>query len=201
MATISNNGTTKNKPRLDHDGYSYIMDRSTNEKTYWRCIKYSSDHCRSRLHTCILTNVIAKPPSEHTCKLDGTTMQLRVFNEHIANRAINTQETPETIITNCYKGKNAWWLLSNESFCLLLVDMSDPSIARLPVRENIKRRIRMLRQKNQVVKAPNDPNFSSVPTPLTTTLRNNQFLRCDTGPGMADIPSHRSFFHPFSLFQ
>lgn len=78
--------------------------------------------------------------------------------------------------------------------------MSDPSLARLPVRENIKRRIRMLRQKNQVVKAPNDPNFSSVPTSLNTTIRNNQFLRCDTGPGMLDIPSHRSFFHPFPLF-
>lgn len=106
MTTIASNGTTKNKPRLDYDGYSYIMDRSTNDKTYWRCIKYSSDHCRSRLHTCILTNVIAKPPSEDACKLGGTTLQFRVFNEHIANGAINTQETPETIITSCYKGKN-----------------------------------------------------------------------------------------------
>jgi hypothetical protein len=40
MAAIVNNGTTKQKPRLDLNGYSYIMDRSTNEKTYWRCINY-----------------------------------------------------------------------------------------------------------------------------------------------------------------
>ncbi|CAF1407048.1 unnamed protein product [Adineta ricciae] len=165
MATISNNGTTKNKPRLDLDGYSYIKDRSSDERTYWRCIKYSSDRCRSRLHTCILTNAIKKPPTKHTCKVDGTTLQLRVFNEHIAHRAVNTQETPDTIITNCYKG------------------MADPSIARLPVRDNIKRRIRLLRQNNQIVKEPNDPNFASVPIPLTKTIRNDQFLRCDTGPG------------------
>ncbi|CAF1250999.1 unnamed protein product [Adineta ricciae] len=61
--------------------------------------------------------------------------------------------------------------------------MSDPSIARLPVRDNIKRRIRLLRQNNQMVKEPNDPNFASVPIPLTKTIRNDQFLRCDTGPG------------------
>ncbi|CAF3023510.1 unnamed protein product [Rotaria sp. Silwood2] len=62
--------------------------------------------------------------------------------------------------------------------------MSDPTIARrLPVRDNIKRRIRMLRQNNQLVKVPNDQNFSSVPIPLTKTVRQDQFLCCDTGPG------------------
>ncbi|CAF4499658.1 unnamed protein product [Rotaria socialis] len=157
--------TTKNKPRLDHDGYSYIMDRSTSEKNYWRCIKYFSDQCHSRLHTCIFTNAIVKPPSEHTCKVNGTTLELRVFNELVADRAINTQETPDTIITNCYK------------------NISDRSIARLPARDNIKRRIRMLRHNNQVVKEPNDPNFPSVPIQLTKTARKDQFLRCDTGPG------------------
>ncbi|CAF1271497.1 unnamed protein product [Adineta ricciae] len=55
MATISNCGTTKRKPRLDFDDHSYIVDRSKGEKTYWRCIKYSSDRSRSRLHTCNFT--------------------------------------------------------------------------------------------------------------------------------------------------
>lgn len=64
--------------------------------------------------------------------------------------------------------------------------MSDPSLARLPPRDNLKRRIRMQRQINQMVKEPNDPNFSSVPVKLTKTLRDDQFLRCDTGPGMWD---------------
>lgn len=104
MAAFSKSGTTKSKPRLDLDGHSYIMDRSTATKTYRRCIKYSSDRCHSRLHTCILTNVIVKPPSEHTCKVDGTTLQLRIFSERVAYRALNTQETPDATVTNCYKG-------------------------------------------------------------------------------------------------
>jgi hypothetical protein len=61
--------------------------------------------------------------------------------------------------------------------------MLDPSIARLPVRENIKRRIRMLRQNNQLVKEPSDPQFPSVPNELTLTHRKEIFLRSDTGPG------------------
>ena len=105
MATIVNNGTRKQKPRLDLNGYSYIMDRSTNGKTYWRYINYYSRHCRSRLHTCIITNNIVKPPTDHTCKFNGTTFELRKFNKEITSRALSTQETPDTIITHCYKGK------------------------------------------------------------------------------------------------
>ena len=68
--------------------------------------------------------------------------------------------------------------------------MSDSSIARLSVRDNIKRRVRILRQKNQVVKESNDPNFVSVPTPSTETIRGNQFLHCDTGPGTSSNTSY-----------
>ena len=107
MATISIHGTTKQKPRLDYNGYSYIKDRSTIEKTYWRCINYSSQHCHSRLHTCVITNNIVKPPTEHTCKFHGTITEVRKFDEQLADRARNTQETPDIIITNCFKSKCA----------------------------------------------------------------------------------------------
>ncbi|CAF4278630.1 unnamed protein product [Rotaria socialis] len=90
--------------------------------------------------------------NEHICRVDGTTLQLRKFDEQVAHRAINTQETPDTIVTNFYK------------------DLSDPSIARLPLRDNIKRRIRILHQKNQLVKEPNDPKFAPVPIAFTKTV-------------------------------
>ena len=67
--------------------------------------------------------------------------------------------------------------------CLLIAGMSDPSIIHLPVHDNIKRQVRILRQKGQVVKESNNPNFASVPTPLTETICGNQFLRGDIGPG------------------
>ncbi|CAF3272194.1 unnamed protein product [Rotaria sp. Silwood2] len=165
MTTISNNGTTKQKPRLDLNGYSYIMDRSTSENTCWRCIKSHSHFCHSRLHTCIITYNVIKSPTPHTCSIDGTTRELRKFDEEITFRSLNTQETPHIIITHCYKG------------------LSDPALARLPTRDNIKRRIKTLRQEKDIIQAPNDLNFPVVPVQLTKTFRQNQFLRCDTGSG------------------
>lgn len=132
MPTVSHNGTTKNKPRLDHDGYSYIMDRSTDDKTYWRCIKYFSDRCRSRLHTCVLAHTIVKPPSEHTCKFDGTSIERRIFNVYILDRAVNTQEIPDTIVVNGYKGRGRIIFVCLWNLFWIPIDLSDPSIARLP---------------------------------------------------------------------
>ncbi len=64
MASICDNDTTKEKPRLDLDGHSYV---DLPLKTYWRCIKYSTNHCHSCLDTCNVTNDIIKPLTEHTC--------------------------------------------------------------------------------------------------------------------------------------
>lgn len=104
MFTITEIGTTKQKPRLDFDGYSYVKDRTTNEKIYWRCIKYYSDRCHARLHTCLESKTILKHPAEHICKFDGTETQIRSFSQQVVDRALNTKEAPDAIITNCYKG-------------------------------------------------------------------------------------------------
>ena len=68
-------------------------------------------------------------------------------------------------------------------FETVLLDMSDSAIARLPAKDNIKRRIRMIRQNDQGVKEPNDPHFQFVPNQLALTSRHDTFLQCDTGPG------------------
>ena len=83
MATITNNGTTKSNPHLNCEGHSYIIDPSTNEKTYWGYIKYFLDCCRPRLHTCTLTNVIVKTATEHTCKVVGTVLPTLVERKNV----------------------------------------------------------------------------------------------------------------------
>ncbi|CAF2670918.1 unnamed protein product [Rotaria sp. Silwood2] len=103
---------------------------------------------------------------QHTRKSDGISFEQRKFDERIAQRARFTQETPDFIVTDCYRG------------------MTDQDISRLSSRDNIKRRIRMFRQNKHVIAAPNDPSFESIPTSLTKTVRPDQFLRCDTGPDM-----------------
>lgn len=106
MFTISQSGTSKLRPRLDLEGFLYVKDRTTSDKIYWRCIKYKSHHCHARLHTCLESATILKQPSDHNCKLDATEHQIRQFSQQVAARALNTQETPDVIVTNCYKGKH-----------------------------------------------------------------------------------------------
>ena len=81
------------------------MYQSTCGKTCWCCINYCSHHCRYHLHICIITNNVGKPPIDHTCKIDCTTLELWKLDEQIIFRALNTQETPDIIITHYYKGK------------------------------------------------------------------------------------------------
>lgn len=104
MFTVSQSGTSKQRPRLDLNGFSYVRDRVTCDKIYWRCIKYKSDHCHARLHTCLESKTILKQSGEHNCKFDATEHQIRQFSQQVADRALNTQETPNAIVTNCYKG-------------------------------------------------------------------------------------------------
>ena len=106
MTTISMSDTTKQTLCLYYNGHCYIEDRSTSTKTYWRCVNYLNDYCHSRLHTCIITNNIIKSPIEHACRIDGSSMETRMFNEEIVHRTRCTQESSDIIITNCYKGKN-----------------------------------------------------------------------------------------------
>ena len=65
-----------------------------------------------------------------------------------------------------------------------LLALSDPALTRVASRDNIKRRIRKLRQGKDIAQATNDPNFPAVHVQLTKTIRHDQFLRCDTGSGM-----------------
>jgi FLYWCH zinc finger domain len=104
MLTISQHGTSKQRARLDLDGFSYVNYRTTDEKIYWRCIKYKADNCHARLHTCRESTPILKNPGEHTGKVDATESHIRLFSQQVAKRAFDTQETPEMIITQCYKG-------------------------------------------------------------------------------------------------
>ncbi|CAF3722611.1 unnamed protein product [Rotaria socialis] len=104
MFTISQSGTSKQRPRLDLDEFSYVRDRIISDKIYWRCIKCKSDHCHARLHTCLESKTILKHPSGHICKFDATENQVCQFSQQVAARALNTQENPDVIVTNCYKG-------------------------------------------------------------------------------------------------
>ena len=56
--------TSKNVPLFIHDGFSYIIDRQSDKKIYWKCEYAKKFKCHGRLHT-NLNNVFIKMVGEH----------------------------------------------------------------------------------------------------------------------------------------
>ncbi|CAF4467107.1 unnamed protein product, partial [Didymodactylos carnosus] len=154
------------------DGYSYIQDRQTDEKTYWRCENHKTFNCHYRIHTCNSTNsqthvTIINRNGNHTtsCNSDPIKILLRKFHENVVDRAKNTQESTDTVLSQC---------ISN---------LPDPARVRLPPLDHVKRTIQHHRKINDLPQIPNNVDFPCVPILLQSTKRNEIFLRVDTGPG------------------
>jgi hypothetical protein len=129
--------TTRGHPLMIIDGYSYVQDRRTDDKTYWRCEHHKSFNCHFRIHTCNSTSntthvMILKQNGTHTtsCKRDKIKISLRKFRENITDRAKFTQETTDTVLTQC------------------MSQLSDAERIRLPPLDHVKRTIQKQRKKN-----------------------------------------------------
>ena len=164
--------TAKGRPLMVIDGYSYIRDRQTDEKTYWRCGNHRKFNCHYRIHTCNFTTNAAhanilKCNGVHTtsCHRDPLEISLRKFHEDLIDRTKTTQESNDIVLSKC------------------LTQLSTPARLRLPPLDHVERTIRHHRKENDLPSIPNDVNFPSVPSILKFTKQNELFLRIDTGPG------------------
>ncbi len=164
--------TTKGRPLMILDGYLYNQDRRTDTKTYWRCENHKTYNCHYRIHTCNSTStktnaMILKQNATHatSCNRDPMKISLHKFREDFVDRAKNTQETTDTVLSQC------------------ISKLSDSARIRLPPLDHVKRTIQQHRKKIDLPQVPNHVDFASVPMMLQITKRNDNFLRIDTGPG------------------
>ena len=100
--------TAKGRPLMVLDGYSYIRDRQTDEKTYWDCENHKNFNCHYRIHTCnFMTNAahanILKCNGVHTtsCHRDSLKISLRKFHEDLVDRTKTTQESSDIVLSKC----------------------------------------------------------------------------------------------------
>ncbi|CAF4844442.1 unnamed protein product, partial [Rotaria sp. Silwood2] len=96
--------TKRGRPLMIIDGYSYVQDRRTDDKTYWRCENHKTFNWHYRIHTCnstiTTTHVkILKQNGNHTtsCNRDQIKISLRKFRENLVDRTHNTQESTDTV--------------------------------------------------------------------------------------------------------
>ncbi|CAF2528246.1 unnamed protein product [Rotaria sp. Silwood2] len=100
--------TKRGRPLMIIDGYSYVQDRRTDDKTYWRCENHKTFNWHYRIHTCnstiTTTHVkILKQNGNHTtsCNRDQIKISLRKFRENLVDRTHNTQESTDTVLSQC----------------------------------------------------------------------------------------------------
>ncbi|CAF1550208.1 unnamed protein product [Rotaria sordida] len=155
----------KNKPLLIHNGFNYTIDRTSEKKTYWKCEYCRTIKCKGRIHTDVNFTNILRENGDHNHPANAANTEVRLFQDEVRSRAMNTNESTQNIIDNCLR------------------NASDQMVARLPNFKNIKRNIQRQRQQNDLPKFPLDKNFNIIPPSLTTTFKNEKFLIFDSGPG------------------
>jgi hypothetical protein len=165
MSSITIATTEKNKPLLIHNGFNYTIDRSTDTKTYWKCEYCRTIKCKGRIHTDVNFTSVLHETGVHNHPANAANSEVRLFQDKIRSRAINTNESTQNVIDNCLR------------------NVTDQMVARLPNFKYIKRNIQRQRQQNDLPKLPLDKNFNIIPTTLTTTFKNEKFLQFDSGPG------------------
>ena len=165
MSTITIATTEKNKPLLMYNGFNYTIDRTSDTKVYWKCEYCRTIKCKGRIHTDVNYTNILHEAATHNHSASAAHGDIRLFQDKIRSRAMNNNESTQNVIDNCLR------------------NVSDQMVARLPNFKYIKRNIQRQRQQNDLPQLPLDKNFNIIPAPLTTTLRNDNFLQFDSGPG------------------
>lgn len=165
MSMFTFSTTEKNKPLLLCKGFAYIIDKTTNDKTYWKCEHTRKFKCKGRIHTNETHTVLLHENDNHNHLGNPISKEIRIFEEKIRYRAINTNKATQNVIEYC------------------LTNLSDNAVARLPDFKHIKRNVQNQRGKNDLPQIPHDKTFNQIPDKLTKTKRNNILLQFDSGPG------------------
>ncbi|CAF1040411.1 unnamed protein product [Rotaria magnacalcarata] len=165
MSTFTFSTTEKNKPLLICKGFAYTIDKTANDKTYWKCEHVRKFKCKRRIHTNCTHTTLLHENDNRNHPGNPVSTEIRIFEEKIRHRARNSNEATQNVIAYC------------------LTNLSNHAVARLPDFKHVKRNIQNHPVKKDLPEIPHDKAFNLIPDKLTTTKRNSFFLQFDSGPG------------------
>ncbi|CAF5174778.1 unnamed protein product, partial [Rotaria magnacalcarata] len=145
MSTFTLSKTQKNKPLLLSKGFTYTIDKTTDEKTYWKCEHVRKLKCKGRVHTNSINTALLYENDNHNHNGNAVSIEIRLFEEKVRDRATNSNETTQAVIDNC------------------LTNLSDHAVVRLPEFKHIKRNIQNQRGQNNLPKITHDKTFDRIP--------------------------------------
>ena len=100
-STFTLSKTQRNKTLLVCNGFSYTIDKTNNDKTYWKCEYARTIKCKGRVHTNNINTIMLHENNNHNHSGNALSSEIRLFEEKVRDRAANYNETTQTVINNC----------------------------------------------------------------------------------------------------
>ncbi|CAF3766473.1 unnamed protein product [Rotaria sp. Silwood1] len=100
MSTFTTSSTPRNKSLLLSKGFSYIIDKVTIDKTYWKCEHARKPKCKGRVHSNYINSILLNENDKHNHNDNGVSIEIRIFyKKKVRDRAINSNEN----YLSCYR--------------------------------------------------------------------------------------------------
>ena len=155
-------GSEKGKRKLCFNGHLFYKERQTSDKTFWKCEMYQKTKCRARIH--VADNKIVKVLKEHNHLGDAAKVEVETIYENVRKQAVETTHSPNVILSSA------------------LDECSQAAASKLPSIGNIKRTMRMIRQRNNACPAlPQHRKDISFVNDITKLSSGEEFLFYDSG--------------------
>jgi len=92
----------KNRDLLIFKGYLYKLERTTNEKTIWRCIENNSKKCPGRVHV-EKGEVTKESKREHNHRPDRSKIEAKQAIENMKKIAKETELSSQVVLSTMSK--------------------------------------------------------------------------------------------------
>ncbi|CAF0907509.1 unnamed protein product [Adineta steineri] len=154
--------TSQGNPACIVDGYVYTIEKRSDDKIIWCCNRKRHGQCRGRLHT--LGNQVTSKNDTHNHEPNANAIKIMDARAKLSEASKSSNRSTHDIIAGC------------------VGSLSGQAIASLPDLNNLKRTVRLIRQKAQnSIPLPLSLETLSIPSNLTTTTSNKTFLQYDSG--------------------
>ncbi|CAF1489166.1 unnamed protein product, partial [Didymodactylos carnosus] len=134
------------KRLLRFNGYEYVTEKKSGEKTYWKCKDYWSKKCNVRIHTLnIDDSIVQQPKFDHDHPADAAKSEVRDLMNNLKDRAKTINET------------------TNDISSAFMTGVSEEARATIPDLHHVKRNIQRARITADSAPEPLDLYFDRIP--------------------------------------
>ncbi|CAF2132253.1 unnamed protein product, partial [Rotaria magnacalcarata] len=81
--------------------FAYTIDKTTNDKTYWKCEHVRKFKCKGRIHTNCTHTTLLHENDNHNHPGNPVSTEIRIFEEKIRHRVLNANEATQNVIDYC----------------------------------------------------------------------------------------------------